>query len=642
MICAYINGKIAYPVADSGVKIVLQNPFIKDGEEKSMEVVFPLSVPENRDAFGALNRLDTSFEHNDFDDCCLMADNFEVVRGKGTITSITNEEVKLQFLSGKTYLRYKASFDHLFIDQLDYGQVDEKYRVFASSKTVQDVNKLSIVSDLNSKGFIGVAGEYVFMPIHDEGDNIWANAPAFIYSPGRDGALLARTIVMPAVQPNLMMVFRKVMEKMGYKILRNDFNVSPWNKLYVASARVSLSLAKALPHWSCYKFLDEFRKLFNAVYLFDEAKKTVSVVPFESVNVEDTVEIEPADDFSTSYDEEGLEYLEASNIQYELSDCERTVDVVSEELKNMFVVREYESASLMNQSFSSLTVKEKLTSIFHCPSGWFYGAINEDDNSSYVTYTLKKCGWFSPLIRKEGAAFVSLNIVPVAMAKSECRIVRCIRMPYLGIINKIFNLQVGNFPNMIHSFEGPIANVNCENQTEAEYFGSSAEKDVEYVTVQEVLENGESGPDKESDNSTMEVFFVDRQLYRYRGELEFVERLEYEMDMPDEPSEVVLPVPFTDFRNDCFSVINPPSFSLSLAPAPGISSIGQYHNKSIKIKRNVNGNNEICVKFIFNGKPDPSKIYQFCGKRFIASHIEMAVNNNGIDPLKTGYFYEIV
>ena len=28
------------------------------------------------------------------------------------------------------------------------------------------------------------------------------------------------------------------------------------------------SLAKALPHWSCYKFLDEFRKLFNAVFLF--------------------------------------------------------------------------------------------------------------------------------------------------------------------------------------------------------------------------------------------------------------------------------------------------------------------------------------------------------------------------------------
>ena len=42
MICAYINGKIAYPVADSDIKITLQNPFIKDGEEKTMEVVFPL------------------------------------------------------------------------------------------------------------------------------------------------------------------------------------------------------------------------------------------------------------------------------------------------------------------------------------------------------------------------------------------------------------------------------------------------------------------------------------------------------------------------------------------------------------------------------------------------------------------------
>ena len=113
MICAYINGKIAYPVADSGIKITLQNPFIKDGDDKSMEVVFPLDIPENRDTFGALNRIDTSFNNEDFEEVRLMADNFEVIRGKGTITSITEKEVKIQILSGKTYLRYKASFDKM-------------------------------------------------------------------------------------------------------------------------------------------------------------------------------------------------------------------------------------------------------------------------------------------------------------------------------------------------------------------------------------------------------------------------------------------------------------------------------------------------------------------------------------------------
>ena len=640
MICAYINGKIAYPVADSDIKITLQNPFIKDGEEKTMEVVFPLDIPENREAFGALNRMDTTFECDDYEDCRLVADNLEVVRGKGTITSVTNKEVKIQILAGKSYLRYKAAFDHIFIDQLDYGQVAEKYQRFASSKTIQDVTKLSTVGEINSQGFIGEAGKYVFMPIHDEGDNIWANAPAYIYDPGRYGDLLATSIVMAAVQPNLMMVFRKVMEKLGYSIVRNDFDVAPWNKLYVASARVSLSIAKALPHWSCYKFLDEFRKLFNAAYIFDESNKTVTVTSFGSINDGSTVEIEPVDEFSSTYDEEGLEYLEASNLQYELSDCERTIDVVSEELRNMFEVREYESADLMSRAFANLTVKEKLTSLFHCPTGWFYGSMTEYENIHYTSYSLKNCGWFSPLIRKEGAAHVSLNIVPAAMSKSECRIVRCVRVLNDGY-SWWFGPEKGNFPNMVHSFEGMIVNVNCNNQTEVEYFGTSMEKEVEYVTVQEVLENGESGPESESDNSTIEVFFVDGLTYRYTGSLEFVERLENEWDMPDEPSVIVMPCPMTDFRIDDLYRYSP-HYSLSLTPSSGMTSIGQFHNQGMKIKRNVNGNNEICVKFVYYGKPDPKKIYQFCGKRFIVSHIDMAVNGNGIDPLKTGYFYEVL
>ena len=637
MICAYINGKIAYPVADSGIKITLQNPFIKDGDDKSMEVVFPLDIPENRDTFGALNRIDTSFNNEDFEEVRLMADNFEVIRGKGTITSITEKEVKIQILSGKTYLRYKASFDKVFIDELDYGQVAEKYKRFASAKSVQDPYKLDVSSDIRSQGFVGEEGKYVFMPIHDEENDIWANAPGYIYSYGREGSLLATTIVQSAVQPNLMMVFRKTMEILGYTIIRNDFDVSPWNKLYVASARVSLSLAKALPHWSVYKFLDEMRKLFNAVFLFDETQKTVSVVPFNQVGYNETIEIEAADGFSTSYDEEGIEYLAASNIQYNLSGCERTVDVVSEEIRNTFTVREYNSVNAMNSDFNALSIKDKLTSLFHCPAGWFYGITLEIGNSE--AYLLSECGWFSPLIRRDGAAYVNLNIVPVAMAKSEVRICLCVRAEstLLALIG-----YYGNYPNMILSFEGPIANTKCENQTEAEYLGTSSEREVEYVTVQDVLENGESSPSKESDNSTIEVFFVAGQKYTYRGSLEFVERLELEADMSDPPQEIVMPAPFTDFRQAIYDTLGIPAYSMALAPYQNVSAIGQFHNQGLKIRRNINGNNEICFKFLYDGKPDPRKLFLCRGKKYICSHIDMAINSNGIDPMKTGYFYEII
>lgn len=67
-----------------------------------------------------------------------------------------------------------------------------------------------------------------------------------------------------AVQPNLMYIFRKVVEYEGYTLKRNDFDCKPWNLLYIASAYKTRELRRALPHWSSYTFIEEFRKLFNA------------------------------------------------------------------------------------------------------------------------------------------------------------------------------------------------------------------------------------------------------------------------------------------------------------------------------------------------------------------------------------------
>lgn len=83
-------------------------------------------------------------------------------------------------------------------------------------------------------------------------------------------------------------------------------------------------------------------------------------------------------------------------------------------------------------------------------------------------------------------------------------------------------------------------------------------------------------------------------------------------------------------------------YSMALAPSVGVTAIGQFHNKGLRIQRSVNGNNEVCIKFPFVGKPDPKKIFICHGKRYICSHIDMSTNSNGIDLMKTGYFYEIL
>lgn len=641
MIVAYINKKVAYPAVQSNIKIVLQNPFIKEGDEKTMEVSFPLRIPENREVFGALNRIDTTFETEDYEDCRIIADGLTVIQGTGTITSITEDEVKIQVLAGKSYLRYKASFDDIFIDRLDYGQILPRHQYINAGNFVP-FDKLDLTPELNSQGFIGDPGRYAYMPVHDEDNDFWCNQLAFCYAP-RD-EFVGTTIARGAIQPNLMMVMNKVLSSLGYTMGRNEFDKDPWNKIYICSAKITNNIAAALPHWSCYKFLDEFRKLFNAVFLFDEVEKKVDIVPFGESGNNGEEYIEPLEGFTSSYEKEGLQYLGSSNLEYKLSECERTEDVVNEELLKAFDKREYDDINQLYRDFEVMSVKDKLTTVFHCPVGWFYGIPitqeeNEDEPEKVTGYLLKECGWFSPLIRREGASKVELNIVPVAMMKCEAR---CLITNAYNWFNQNYCL----LPIKECQFETLIANINCEDQSEDCYFGVQNSKEVDYVTVQDVMELGESLPSGESDDSQMEIFFVTGVKTKVIGEVtvmdEWISRwFPYIFSYPAPPNSIYMPTPFTDYRHAIFDA-QVQKYSLAFNPMPGITSIGGFHNKGVKIKRNINGNNEINIKFLFDGKPDPRKIYVIRNRKFICSKIEMTVNEKGIDRVKTGYFYEML
>ena len=205
MIIAYINGHAAYPSSQGDVKIDLQNPFIKDGDEKTMEIVFPLAIPENREVFGHIERLDTSFESEDFENVRLMAEGLLIIEGIGTITQITPVEIRLQILSGKSYLRYKSYFDKIYIDQIDYGAVEARHRAIGFNKT-NTLSTIDFTSELNSQGFVGVPGRYAYLPIHDEDNDIDCNALMRIGSFHEDAGI---TLVNAAVQPNFMMVASK-------------------------------------------------------------------------------------------------------------------------------------------------------------------------------------------------------------------------------------------------------------------------------------------------------------------------------------------------------------------------------------------------------------------------------------------------
>ena len=71
MIYCLIDGMKAYPSTGSNIKLTLENPFIKSSGDHTMQVSFPLDIPENRVVFGNINRLDVSKSKTVYEDCSL-------------------------------------------------------------------------------------------------------------------------------------------------------------------------------------------------------------------------------------------------------------------------------------------------------------------------------------------------------------------------------------------------------------------------------------------------------------------------------------------------------------------------------------------------------------------------------------------
>lgn len=624
MITAIVNNRVCFPSISSEITVTYENPYIKEGDSRTMEIVFPLDIPENAMVFGSINRLDTHFRSDTFANCALLSDNMEIIRGTGVITSVNRNEVKLQIMAGKGSSRYEVSWSEVFIDNIDYGTIGSQHGFLR--KMTGPLSPMLMDSEYRSQGFVGIPGKYAFLPIYDETNDIVFNAVAHVYtSSGFEGLSISN---YRCIMPNLIHVLKKVIERLGFSIAENAYDTSPWNKLYVCSIKnKNLNMAAALPHWSVATFLDEFRKTFNAIFLFDYASRTVRIRNFSQTGSMEKVSYDPTDEFSTSFEEEGVEYLGSSNLEYSLSSCERLPDCITQEMIDEFGVVEYESYSALESAFLSMTEREKLTRLFKCPSGFFYGYITMNGDA-ISDISLEHCGENTPLTRRAGGSTVTLKMVPVAMARRDVYSVA-------GYYTDATDTVTGQAVKFLFTFNRYM------------YYGitpviagdpiDSDDSDIttDYVTVYDIFNRGESIPSREEEDVQMQLVFasgIRKEHVCTRDEESAMGNINF--------NRTTVPVPFTDRWQDPTTEL--PAWSMSLNVFTDRTCIGSLHNGGYKIVQHVNGSNEICIEFLCDGKPDPQKIYVFGNRLYLCSRIEAKIRNGEIDRVKRGYFYEVL
>lgn len=570
-----IQGRKVYPTLGTNIKITKENPLIKDRDAQTMEIEFPLAIDENRRMFGSVNRIDVAKRAVQFDDCALYAGNIMVIKGRGFVTTFNEKAVKLQIVSGLRTTEYNDSWDKIFIDRIDLWP-----------------DFMGAESPVMFPNF-GEGWAFELPAVYDETNDEVLNNQYFLSTDYNvwNGPFYKNT----CIQPYLAFVLRRVLLYVGYTLSSCFLDNEPWSRILIYNNRYALVFQKALPHWSVKTFLTEFKKLFNVSFIFDENDKTVSLQRLE--DAQEMVAYECLDEFSTDYDEDGLEYIGASNLAYNLSDSiENKYADISEDVLNKFTLREYTTLKEASAAAEAMNEKEMMTSVFYLTGAdekdkWYYAKTYDFDSGTRRDLT--PFAWYMHLRREKGSDnTVQLNMVPCADQHVEFKV-------GFKYDNKILHLE----------HESPVAFSMPSSTNGSET--SDALDYKEYVSVEDYIENGDE-PVEQEEAERMELYFINGIR-------------EVETDKYDK----------TVHFKSAGSWYSKGSFRFE--GGLGSENIGQFH-KQVKT---IENREQIVIKFLSDTMPDPKKTFIFRNKRFLCDKVELQLTDTGIDRLMTGYFYEM-
>lgn len=614
MITCTIDGKHAYPSGEDSIKITKENPFLKDRDAWTMEISFPMDILENARIFAHINRLDVSRRVQSFSNCIIYADDMMLIKGVGVVTQVTEATVKLQIKSGMSMIAYRSDFEKTYIDRLEYP--------------IDDLSeKIGVPMSLGELGgmMTNYATSYIFTPIYDETNDVVLNEISLLYKPVEttDGYFTVEKMAIlhkAAIQPCLRFVLCRVLLHMGYFISPLDVAeaLGGLEGMYICNTRLTVDIAKALPHWTVKRFLDEVRQLFNITFLFNDADGTVAIKKYDPASSV-PVSYECVDEFTTEYDEDGTKFIGSSNIKYNLqSSSFRICDDIPNEVLDFFKTKEYASRGEMMEAWEAMDAKERMTTIFRCPMGWHYSikVANEDGEEHNE---LHRVG-FQHLRRSTDDDEVVLNIVPVPMGENTHKA----------------TLKLQEYPdNVAATDEKRYSSHDIELYPYYIPCVSAEEKNVDedYATVQSVIEEGQSTEQEEDE--MIHAYYLGKMLDRDFDHGTATAILD---------SHVAVQVPLTGSMlvgacsTDPWSAPgNGGDRSFAFSDTTAARYIGMLHSKEKVVENQV----QVVIKFRSQEIPDPTSIFIFRNKRYLCDKVEMNVTHSGVDEIKTGYFYEI-
>lgn len=651
------------------LNLTIENPYLTKSSEYSSEIELPLKgCRNNLILFGHLNRLDVT-RRKEIMDAMLIVNYKKIVIGSITILECNDENVKIQLLGNNASVNFKNNFDNLFIDQLDLGSVFDNinpklpYQDNTGNKTINVVDldsfkKYLAIYSSNNRPIIGLNpnvygdttdGFVIFPAIDDEGNEVnkrtyifwresntvsgwrylkreavtWPGIMAHFDTTGTPptintniingfyGAIKHGTtdyykgIICP--QPYIVSVIRRIIKAIGFEIERDDINTSDFKYCYIPSTTETVLINEMLPHWSVNDFLTEVENFFGIIFLFDEGKKICNIINKKEYYIKGNAtylnKIE--DKFETTFDDENQIDVSSANISFSLDDSLHNLSESIE--KNAITI-----------NLDSYSINSILDAINREDSVLFGENINKIIATrlgrQFIKYRDKacECNELRDYKIDDSDGEITLKIKPALLDYSKVTI---IDGPINGN-NEVYDNWSETYGYMTpKKWPAPI----CPR------FGAWTTD----LNITEAIDYGYNIKNKPD--------FLPLAIVKKEDWVNFKIKNSY-IGIDEEINSVVYWG--STYGGDNISDMNlsENNVALRLNPTEGMITL---YNQSIDVGVKIRGQVITRVSIYDKEIPELDKIFVFNGKRYICQKIEYKIDNNGINPQKTGYFFEM-
>lgn len=576
--------RVYFDTSSGGIKLTRENPYFTQSESYTFDITLPMEILENRQFFANLHRIDRTKRPPKMK-CRLMVDNSPVLYGSAKVMQVTQQQVKVQLLGGRSEVNFLSTENKEYIDELPLGMIQ------VGSSTATSGVRVAV------------------SPINDE----------------------TRGSLSSTYQFCLVDLALQILNYYGFTVTQCSIDAEPWNKIFVASAKQTRQASHVLPHWSPRDFFTEFCNFFNVQLDIDAIKRTVAIVSTPSYFAgRQRIQLDPVDEYTAEIIEDS-HALATDTLVYDLSSSEaHDYDCVTDNIRENCTTIEFSSFSAALAAYNGMTEDERKRIIFSCPTGKY--AAWEHDYSDWGETVrheeLTQIDIFAPL-KRGNENETKLKICPAAIVMGEYT------SGFGGASGTNGTPHTRTTRLFLPSVENPTRNDNYLYISEdgAVFGGPRRENgstEEQGATVQELIEGEDEVSGKEEKEDRLQVIFIDDVAQTYS----VVDSL-----YPDVYVQKQRIVGFTDWNYKYSHRGNKHcSWSLSLNPTGANYYLGQLHQNGFSFNMKA----KHIFRFVANRMPDPRDIFIIHGKCFASEKIEANVNTEGFDKLMTGYFYEML